>query len=83
MITLVIFALFGGIGGVYEGGSIDAAANPVSLIMLIPVALMLTVSAKTRNIYSGILVGLASGIAVGLAAGLFTPAQVFLQRCGK
>ncbi len=65
------------IGGVYEGGSIDAATNPVSLVMLIPVVLMLTVSTKTRNIYSGILIGLVSGIAVGLAAGLFTPADVF------
>ncbi|MDY5483859.1 MAG: Na+/H+ antiporter NhaC family protein [Clostridium sp.] len=77
IITIIIFAIFGGIGGVYEGGSIDAATNPVSLVMLIPVVLMLTVSTKTRNIYSGILIGLVSGIAVGLAAGLFTPADVF------
>lgn len=77
LITIVIFAVFGGIGGVYEGGSIDAATNPVSLVMLIPVVLMLTVSTKTRNIYSGILVGLATGIAVGLVSGLFTPADVF------
>ena len=76
-ITIVIFAAFGGIGGVYEGGSIDAASNPVSLVMLIPVILMLTVSTKTRNIYAGILVGLTTGTIVGLAAGLFTPAQVF------
>ncbi|MCI7262094.1 MAG: Na+/H+ antiporter NhaC family protein [Clostridiaceae bacterium] len=77
IITIIIFVIFGGIGGVYEGGSIDAATNPVSLVMLIPVVLMLTVSTKTRNIYSGILIGLVSGIAVGLAAGLFTPADVF------
>ena len=77
LITIVIFAVFGGMGGVYEGGSIDAAANPVSLVMLLPVVLMLTVSTKTRNIYEGILVGLVTGTVVGLAAGLFTPAQVF------
>ena len=77
LITIVIFAIFGGMGGVYEGGSIDAAANPVSLVMLIPVVLMLTVSTKTRNIYEGILVGLVTGTVVGLAAGLFTPEQVF------
>ncbi len=64
-------------GGVYEGGSIDAAANPVSLVMLIPVILMLTVSTKTRNIYEGILVGLVTGTVVGLAAGLFTPHRYF------
>lgn len=47
LITIVIFAIFGGIGGTYQGGSIDAAANPVSLVMLVPVVLMLTVSTKT------------------------------------
>lgn len=77
LITIVIFAIFGGIGGTYQGGSIDAAANPVSLVMLVPVVLMLTVSTKTRNIYQGILVGLVTGTIVGLIAGLFTPAQVF------
>ena len=46
LITIVIFAIFGGVGGTYEGGSIDAASNPVSLVMLIPVVLMLTVSTK-------------------------------------
>ena len=77
LIPILIFAIFGGIGGTYQGGSIDAASNPVSLIMLIPVILMLTVSTKTRNIYQGILVGLATGTIVGLIAGLFTPAQIF------
>ena len=77
LITIAIFLVFGGIGGVYQGGFIDAAANPVSLVMLVPVVLMLTVSTKTRNIYEGILVGLVTGTVVGLAAGLFTPAQVF------
>ena len=77
LISILIFAILGGIGGTYQGGSIDAASNPVSLIMLIPVILMLTVSTKTRNIYQGILVGLATGTIVGLIAGLFTPAQIF------
>lgn len=77
LISILIFAIFGGIGGTYQGGSIDAASNPVSFIMLIPVILMLTVSTKTRNIYQGILVGLATGTIVGLIAGLFTPAQIF------
>lgn len=77
LISILIFAIFGGIGGIYQGGSIDAASNPVSLIMLIPVILMLTVSTKTRNIYQGILVGLATGTIVDLIAGLFTPAQIF------
>ena len=77
VITLAIFAAFGGTGGVYSGGSIDAAANPVSLVMLVPVVLMLVVSTKTRNIYEGILVGLFCGTAVALAAGIISPADIF------
>ena len=75
--TIILFLILGGMGGTYQGGAVDAAANPVSLIMLIPVVIMLTVSTKTRNIYMGILVGLFLGTAVGLAAGLFTFADVF------
>ena len=67
----------GGMGGVYQGGAIEAAADPKSLVMLIPVAVMLIVATKTRNIFQGILVGLVLGTATGLALGLFTPADVF------
>ena len=81
LITIVIFAVFGGMGGVYEGGSIDAAANPVSLVMLIPVVLMLTVSTKTRNIYEGILVGLVT--VPWLACRRTLPGTGIFQRRGK
>ncbi|MDO4622779.1 MAG: Na+/H+ antiporter NhaC family protein [Eubacteriales bacterium] len=77
VITLLIFAVFGGAGGTFEGGVVDAAANPMSLIMLIPVVVMLTVSTRTRNIYLGILVGLFLGTAIGLLSGLFTFDAVF------
>lgn len=77
LISIVLFAVLGGIGGTYQGGNVDAAANPLSLVMLLPVVIMLIVSTKTRNIYAGILVGLGLGTIVGLLAGLFTPAQIF------
>ncbi len=77
VVSFVLFAIFGGMGGTYEGGSIDAVANPMSLVMLIPVVIMLIVSTKTRNIYLGILVGLALGTIVGLLCGLFTFDAVF------
>jgi Na+/H+ antiporter NhaC len=83
IISIVIFAVLGGIGGTFQGGEIEAAANPVSLVMLIPVVIMLVVSTKTRNIYEGILVGLGLGTIVGLAAGLFTFDAVFANDAGN
>ena len=77
LITIVMFAVLGGMGGTFQGGEIDAAANPMSLIMLIPVVVMLAASTKTRNIYAGILAGLSLGTAVGLIAGLFPFSAVF------
>lgn len=77
LITAVIFILLGGHGGTYQGGAIEAASNPVSLIMLIPVAIMLAISTKTRNIFAGIVAGLGLGTLVGIAAGLFRFDAVF------
>mgnify|MGYP001167213970 FL=1 len=77
LISVVLFAVLGGMGGTYQGGTIEAAASPVSLIMLIPVIIMLIVATKSRNIFAGIGVGLLLGLIVGLAAGLFTFQDVF------
>lgn len=77
LIALVFYAIVGGTGGTYQGGEIEAAANPMTLIMLVPVVIMLFVSTKTRNIFAGILAGLSLGTATGLIAGLFTFEQVF------
>lgn len=76
LISVVLFAVLGGMGGTYQGGTIEAA-SPVSLIMLIPVIIMLIVATKSRNIFAGIGVGLLLGLIVGLAAGLFTFQDVF------
>lgn len=48
--AIVIFAVIGGHGGTYQGGAIEAASNPVTLLMLIPVVLMLFVSKNTIKI---------------------------------
>ena len=76
-IAAIIYAVCGGMGGTYQGGQIDALANPVTLVMLIPVVIMLFVATKTRNIFAGILVGLTLGTATGLVAGLFPFSAVF------
>ncbi|MFD4858761.1 Na+/H+ antiporter NhaC family protein [Streptomyces atratus] len=52
---------------------LEQAADPLALVMLIPVALMLTVALLTRDIFKAVTVGLASGIVTGLASGLLTP----------
>ena len=76
-IAAIIYAVCGGMGGTYQCGQIDALANPVTLVMLIPVVIMLFVATKTRNIFAGILVGLTLGTATGLIAGLFPFSAVF------
>lgn len=46
------------------------SASPTSLVMLIPVAIMLVVAMKTRDIFMAVTVGLILGTAIGLATGL-------------
>lgn len=77
-ITVVIYGVFGGVNGkvapvLVEGPKGDAK----SLIMLIPVAIMLIVTVKSKSIFKGILVGLSLGTVVGLCTGLFDMTAVF------
>ncbi|MFD4652943.1 Na+/H+ antiporter NhaC family protein [Streptomyces sp. NPDC055817] len=51
---------------------LEHASNPRALVMLIPVALMLTVALLTRDIFKAVTVGLGTGIITGLASGLLT-----------
>ncbi len=50
--------------------------NAKTLIMLLPVALMLYTSIKTKSIYKAIIVGLVSGTIVGLVFGLITTKDI-------
>lgn len=50
--------------------SLLAEANPLPLVMLIPVAIMLIVAMKTRDIFKAVTVGLILGTVTGLATGL-------------
>lgn len=77
IITIVFYAIFGGIGGNYVGGDILGDATYKSLIMLVPVAIMLFVTTKTKNIFKGVLVGLTLGTLFGLVFGLFDMSAVF------
>ena len=78
-IALVLFAVFGGgSGAVMEGADeiLQANMDPKGLIMLIPVAVLLFVSIRTRDIFKAVTAGLVSGIAVGLLSGTFGPSDI-------
>ena len=77
-IALVLFAIFGGGGTITEGANelLEANMDPKGLIMLIPVAILLFVSIRTRDIFKAVTAGLVSGIIVGLATGTFGPGDI-------
>ena len=78
-IALVLFAVFGGgSGAVMEGADeiLQANMDPKGLIMLIPVAVLLFVSIRTRDIFKAVTAGLVSGTAVGLLSGTFGPSDI-------
>lgn len=73
-ISAILFAVFGG-GGIATSGAeeiLSANMNASGLIMLIPVAILLLVSIKTRDIFKAVTAGIISGIIIGLIARVFT-----------
>ncbi len=79
IISLILFGIFGGIGGTMADAETfaEAQSKANTLFMLIPVVIMLFVATKTRNIFLGIFVGLVTGIITGLALGLFPFSRIF------
>ncbi len=77
-VALVLYVIFGGGGTVGEGAQEILAQNQngISLVMLVPVAVMLAVAIRTRSLYKAITVGLILGTIVALAFGLITPSDV-------
>lgn len=76
-ISFILFWIFGGGGTGAETPAVLAEnMNPKTLVMLIPVAVMLVVSIKTRDIYKAITVGLILGTITGLGAGLLNPDSI-------
>jgi len=74
VISFFIFWLVGGGGSIGTGAEqiLIENMNPTSLVMLIPVAIMLAVAVKTRDIYIASTVGIVLGTATGLIFKLIT-----------
>lgn len=72
-ICAVLFLVFGfTTASPAEGAGFDAGASPLPLIMLIPVAIMLVVAMKTRDIFLAVTVGLVLGTITALVTGLLS-----------
>lgn len=84
VISLILFAVFGGGGAVTEGAGdiLRANMNPAGLWMLLPVAVLLAVSIATRDIFRSVIAGIVSGCVIGLIAGVFTPDTIFSVKDG-
>jgi Na+/H+ antiporter NhaC len=63
--------------GAGVGVGVDGAqGNPLSLIMVVPVAVLLVVAFWKRDIFLAATIGLVVGVTTGLATGLLSPADV-------
>lgn len=74
LISFILFWVFGGGGTVGEGAEdiLVNNMNPTTLVMLIPVAVMLIVAIRTRDIYKAITIGIILGTGIGLGFRLMT-----------
>ena len=79
IISFILFVIFGG-GGSAHGGDAEAilqeSMDPKGLIRLIPVACLLLVAIRTRNIFKAVTTGLVTGIVIGIASGAFGWADI-------
>ena len=85
--SLTLYLIFG--GGVGGGAQVAADeiiaqfSEPRGLIMLIPVAVLLTVAYVKRNIFMSITCGIVVGTITGLLAGVLVPGDILAVRGGS
>ncbi|MEO6200477.1 MAG: Na+/H+ antiporter NhaC family protein [Cryobacterium sp.] len=76
-ISAILFLVIGSMRS--QGGTaaqLDSSGTPLSLIMLIPIAILLFVAFWKRDIFLAATIGLISGIALGLLTGLLSLSDV-------
>jgi Na+/H+ antiporter NhaC len=73
-ISLVLYVLLGGRGGISVAGTANMSAysDPKGLLMLIPFVVVLAIAVSGKSIYAALIWGILSGSAVGLISGIFT-----------
>ncbi|MGP6147309.1 Na+/H+ antiporter NhaC family protein [Jeotgalibaca sp. A122] len=78
IISFFLFWLLGGNDATAPSATAQftSIVDPTSLVMLVPVAFMLVISVKTRDIYKAITVGLITGTLVGLGFDLISPSAI-------
>lgn len=78
IMAAILFYIFGGTTTPVSAASIAAHEySPKGLIMLLPVAVLLLVAVKTRDIFKAIPVGIIVGIITGLLSGVLTWDNIF------
>ncbi|NNF99348.1 MAG: Na+/H+ antiporter NhaC family protein [Desulfobacteraceae bacterium] len=81
----LLFLVFGG-GGEAAGGGGDILQknmNPKGLIMLVPVAILLWIAIKTREIFTALIWGTVIGTAFALIFGIFSLDTIFNVKDGN
>jgi len=80
LISMVLFFIFGGGGSVGSGAEeiLATYSNPKGLIMLIPVAILLYVAIKTRDIFIALTWGIVSGSVVGILFNIISFSDIIM-----
>ncbi|TCD55044.1 Na+/H+ antiporter NhaC family protein [Alloscardovia theropitheci] len=81
--TFLIFAFFAGNSQTVQTNILSkTSANPQSLFMLIPVAIMLIVAVLTKDMYMAIVLGVLCGSVLGLSTGILHTTDILNVKDG-
>lgn len=72
LVAVVLFYFNSGSGEALQSGiDISKLSNPMGLLMLIPLAVLLLICIKTKDLLKGLTFGTLSGLVIGWISGLF------------
>jgi Na+/H+ antiporter NhaC len=77
VIALIIALPFYALGGASEpSAALNAAADPMRLLMLIPVVLLIYIAIKMRDALHAVTMATVAGLIIGLLTGVIEPSQI-------